>query len=251
MTLYIHGKHYLGRMERLGITPNFWCSQEYFWRAGIKFSVVGDSYLASAPDGSLFLPILGKQGPLDGVEVFAAFPCMQIGQELDRQYIYTPGKVNLSGNAWKPVRANVHRVQRKLGNLALWPMSPSEDVKRAALMLQAWSQKQGDQVYDPELMVDYLIDGDNRLALRDEHHNLHGILAWDYNYKYTNFRYCVVAQGVDGLSDVARLMFREWCGIHHPDRLINDGGDLDRPGLRRYKEKLQPIEIHTIKGKAT
>lgn len=244
--------HYLDRMSMLGLIPNFWCSLEYWRRAGIRFTEAAEgSFLASDSDGELFLPILHVRGPLPGVEVFAGFPDMDGAVVVDRQYIYTPGLPDMKGTTWKPLRSTMRRVDRLLGSLRLCPLRPGEEVKRSAQLLFDWSLTQGDQVYDPELMTDFVLNGDNRLALWDDRNVLWGIMVWDSNYKYTNFRYCVVSQEVDGLSDVARLLFREWCGIHHPNRLINDGGDLDRSGLRRYKMKFHPHEVHIIRGKAT
>lgn len=242
---------YLDRMESLKIVPNFWCSLEYWKRAGIRFSVVGDTYLSSDSDGGLFLPILTPKGPLSAPTWFAGFPGDVGGEILDHQYIYSPGMPDMRGTTWKPVRANVHRVERALGPLRLEPLKSGQDLKKAGDLLLEWALDQEGSVYDPGVMADYILNGDNRLALRDEKNVLWGVLAWDSNYQYTNFRYCVVAGSVDGLSDVARLLFREWCGTHYPHRLINDGGDLDRPGLRRYKLKFHPTEVHIIRGKAT
>lgn len=242
---------YLQAMESERILPNFWCSLEYWRRAGVSFAVsFNGTITVTDAEGHLFLPLLCQSGFCTEPLAFAAFPDFP-GEVVDRQYIYSPGLPEMSGTDWKPIRSTMRRVDRKLGSLSLSLLRPKEDVKRTASLLYAWARSQGEPLYDPELMADFVLNGDHRLALRDDNGVLWGVLVWDANYKYTNFRYCIVSGEVEGLSDVARLLFREWCGEHHPNRLINDGGDLDRPGLRRYKMKFQPSEVHIIRGKAS
>lgn len=62
-----------------------------------------------------------------------------------------------------------------------------------------------------------------------------GIPGW------VNFRYCLVAPNLPGLSELCRMMTWQTIAQRLPEvRFINDGGCLDSPGLEQFKDKLCP-----------
>ena len=73
-----------------------------------------------------------------------------------------------------------------------------------------------------------------------------GLVGWDRNYEYTNFRYVLSRPGEAFLDEYARLLFYTDSEIHR-GLLVNDGGTLDNPNLERFKDKLNPISKRRVK----
>ncbi len=162
---------------------------------------------------------------------------------LDYEYIYNPADFRmLEGGKWHPVRKNLRWAIADAAPLHLLPTYPLEAVSAFVMS----SIAQDSEWQDPEVMVKYLLFGEHRLFVVDAENKLLGILAWDENWAYVNFRYCLVAPGVRGLSDLARVWFYWYIDNLRPGKLVNDGGSLDDEGLRRYKLRLNPCKVNKI-----
>lgn len=243
-------------------SPNFWCSEEYFEKAGWGVVEHGpwkggsDAAWYSVMDdtGKNMLPAVEKTGMgLWYRNCWAGFSTMDPARAktgvdfLDYEFIYRPSDfMDLSGGAWHTTRKNMRWAEKDAGEgFQLWPA-----VSEAAIeeLVTAWSEDSGEvEYYDPEIMLKYLFHGQNRLFVVGRSGRLYGILAWDSNWRYINFRYCVVRPGIRGLSDTARVMFYRFSYARcFPGLLVNDGGSLDRPGLHRYKTRLNPFQVNQI-----
>lgn len=266
---------YLETLQKFNITPNFFCSKEYWNRAGWTEQVLmdsGRSYLGTTEtlltvvdaDNNRMLPtICESTGEIvQSVPYWIGFPgkkCLladsfQDYQFQDYQFIYdsllfcTFPRLNpLQGHKWKTVRKNIHRVQREHGHIMLkGPNSiPNLEYEQnvQALLLQ-WSKPKSNKIFDPDVMINFLLHGENRILLYIESEFV-GVLVWDENWKYINFRYCLV-KPYPGLSDYARVLFRNI--MSQQKKLINDGGSLDNKDLFQYKKRLNPVEIQEIWG---
>ena len=67
------------------------------------------------------------------------------------------------------------------------------------------------------------------------------------NCKYINFRYCFDNREVIYCNEYLRLLF--YRDIAYKEKLVNDGGVLDNENLKRFKKKLNPIEIKVRWGR--
>jgi len=67
-----------------------------------------------------------------------------------------------------------------------------------------------------------------------------GLNGWDRNHFFVNYRFALTRDRSPGLSEMLR-----WCFYTRTVRrgLVNDGGWLGRPGLKRFKQKLNPVGI--------
>ena len=66
------------------------------------------------------------------------------------------------------------------------------------------------------------------------------INAWDVNWKYINYRVCMVRENEPFLDEFARWLFYTDPDIIKVNKLINDGGTLGCKGLERFKDKMNP-----------
>jgi hypothetical protein len=241
---------YLDLLKKYGIKPNFWCSEEYWEKAGWK--EVFNQYWAWVEDENKkrmlpTLSIIKNSYSALSNEYWADFSntlfSLSKRELLDYEFIYEPipNIEDLPGKKWKTTRKNIHRVQKQFGELEIKPIEP---IKDSIIENFIESYLPDEELYDPEVMIKYLLYGKNRKLLVAKN-TIMGIIVWDENFKYINFRYCVVKED-PGLSDYARILFRKYIHDNYPGKLINDGGSLDKPSLYKYKERLCPLEINKI-----
>lgn len=249
-------KEYFHLLEQSNHSPNFWCSLEYFQKANwrveseLKISDLPDlspikAWVVKDLDGELMLPYVDWMG-FHPEGCFAGFSTMPGKTFLDYELIYDPSAfIDLCGSRWHMVRKNLRWAETDTKeSLFLTPALPKEgDLTE---LLDYYFADDSDW-YDPEVMLKYLYHGNHRFFLMGAiSGKLYGVLAYDYNYKYINFRYCVVLPGIRGLSDTARVLFYRQIAQIFPHYLVNDGGTLGDEGLYKYKMRLNPVEVRKI-----
>jgi len=96
-------------------------------------------------------------------------------------------------------------------------------------VLSQWLSTKQEEIHDDEVMLLYLTEGNNRKALF-ENDELLAINVWDENPTFINYRYCV-CKPVPFLSEYARYQFYTDPCILSKNKLVNDGGVLDKESL--------------------
>jgi hypothetical protein len=140
-------------------------------------------------------------------------------------------------------RKNIRKIPKRFHNLTYQPIIGKEHSKRITQLIIQWGERiKG--VQDHIVCVKYVLNGNNRWGLFAGR-NLIGLNVWDENFKYINFRYCI-DNGMSFLQEYLRYCFYTHPRIIETGKLVNDGGALDNPGLQRFKEKLNPVEIQKV-----
>jgi len=206
---------YSEMLEQLEKEPNFFLSSEYWERAGWYDSSCDEVSFVGAPLLERFF---------------------------DHQFIYEPINPDnidefLSGKQMKSVRKQYNKYRD-----ILTPFYNTQDDPEDLLM--KWVGER--DLYDPDVFVNYVFHGDNRIFIKNQKGELVALLIWDYNYKFINFRYCLVDPDYKGLSDYCRVLFRQLMYLRFPTKLINDGGSLGSPTLYTYKQKLKPLKVDLL-----
>ena len=252
---------YLQALEQFEIIPNFWCSMEYFAKAGYYEVTDGRIVGIFDADDSAILPLINTNvglvshhipeggiwadlvdSPLDS-RIDAA-PRKTF---LDYQYIYDPADFwNMEGKQWAVFRKNSRKFPKRFGEPdSGFILSRSVDIPKIEKFADSsLSNLKDDVIHDFDVMMKYLFFGENRLFTSDiNSHEILGVSIWDENYKYINYRYCL-CMPEPFLGEYLRLGFYKYISQYH--KLVNDGGVLDRPGLKAFKDKLNPVTIDRI-----
>jgi len=234
------------------IEPNFWVSDEYIERKGLVWTRLGHLSGYTDDDGGWFFPPLFEEENVlihTGAKWWSSFLDASEGEALDRQYIYRHEEFlcDLSGQRWANFRKNTNTFLRAHSDLQYVPMSVLGSTldEKIETLLMAWADRK-DSIYDPDILVDYVLNGNHRWILLDGDDNLIGMNVADYNWRFTNFRFCI-DNGEPCAQAFLRLCFyrnAQWFKDHPP--LVNDGGDLGQRGLETYKKRLNPARVATI-----
>jgi len=266
---------YLELLEQGNITPNFWCSEEYFSKAHLEEKERGDFYMVMdmVMDREwLMFPIISSNpkphlvqftGTLAGGinKIWSDFPewnpskaLVSLDWEhkfLDYEYIYDPKAfLNMKGGNWGVFRKNCRKWPRRFGNGNLtydwihkYHLQYSGDLNE---LLTSWLEKKGDEkIEDDEVMMSYVFGGRFRKLLWDKKGKIYGINIWDKNYKHINFRYSI-CRPEEFLSEYMRWLFYTDFIIQGSNKLVNDGGVLDNPNLKKFKDKMNPHHIREV-----
>jgi hypothetical protein len=261
---------YMKALLSSGYSPNFYCSEEYWEKAEWVYRSDKDNCWMEDADGermlpTLYRPVLSRiqacKFVLDpSYPFFAGFSDMSVNgilvdtrhKVLDWEFLYSPSEfLNLSGSRWRPLRKNVNKVKRELGEsleakVALHYTCPPDF---RSFVVEWAEENKGIEFYDPEVMTQYFYGGNNRLFIKgQETGKIYAVCVWDDNFKYINFRYCFCLGKQKGISDYARVLFYQYIAQLDSQILVNDGGSLDSDGLFRYKKKLNPVRINTIRS---
>lgn len=248
---------YLARLESLGIAPNFWCSEEYIDAANWStLCSPTDTLWVVDEEYNIMLPGIGMDSGEYGFwagfsELLPPKENAEIWDFLDYEFIYMPSRfLSIEGPEWSASRKNMRWAVQDAGE-PLWLQNASlfaeKDTYIETFFGEWMEANESTEIYDPEVLVKYIYAGRNRLFLRGlTSGKVYGIIAWDDNFKYINFRYCLVLPNIRGLSDLARITFYRYIARLFPEKLVNDGGSLGNPGLERYKKRLNPITINSI-----
>ena len=261
-------QEYLGLLEKFNISPNFWCSQEYFERARLtklrqKWHVIMD------PDwGPMFPPIHEQIGLLynsDKVpsltQIWSDFPHYELHgakpKFLDHEFIYRPSDfLEMEGGNWAVFRKNCRKFPKRLGGS--WSYERKEVYKAqfgenqfektlSNLMIIWLDSLENMKVQDDKVLVEYLDHGKNCKVLYDSGGTIFGANIWDFNYKYINFRFSIsVRENFAG--EFLRWLFYTDPEILTSGKLVNDGGSLGNQKLYDFKVKLNPVSIREVKS---
>jgi hypothetical protein len=249
---------YFELLENLGIEPNFFCSDEFFEKAGFEIVEEEDAYWVEYEGGIMFPPI-----PIDFFD-FREYSKIWLGLDgiekpqgwhstfFDYEFIYNPAHfANMWGGEWRTFRKNVRKFPSR------YPASTNyltlhndnfvpTDEEIMALFTSWLDSTHKEEIHDPDIILDYLLGGDNRGFLIDENGKLLGINCWDYNWKFINFRFCFHNCNYPFLSEYLRFLFFTDPEIAQDGRLVNDGGSLGSEALFSFKEKLNPVLIRSM-----
>jgi len=261
---------YLKELERRRIEPNFWTSEEYIQKAGLQ-QVMEDGWLFIVEDGAVVLPPLpiGPQAPFDK-KIWSDFHEHIPGHtpqfhreyfdgeldELDLEYIYDPLNFNhMDGAHWAVFRKNCRKwPNRNPGEIVYDRLTLSNDNPHGLFeLIVSWltglEESGEEEIHDHEVLLKYLYNGLNRKALWLDG-ELMGVNIWDSNYKYINYRYCICRPDQPFLSEYLRWRFYTDRVIQltrkQTGKLVNDGGVLDRPALKAFKDKMNPCRVRSV-----
>ena len=151
---------YLQLLERHSIDPNFWCSEEYFQKAGLEIKREGDTYWIEDEGMMVFPPInlqtgLGEWLICSPDKIWSDF----VGTEdvffspiekefLDYEYLYNPQDfLKMEGKKWGVFRKNSRKFPDRCGQRLIY-----DAIKSLELMV-GWGQVK-DQL--KEVMIDWL-----------------------------------------------------------------------------------------------
>jgi len=247
---------YLQAVEKAGQNPNFWMSEEYIQKANLVWVYENEllGYKMNPKDDEWFFPPIDKDRQFDlKRNIFCGFvlsdsDCEE-GSFLDFQFFYNPPAfLSMQGSHWDVFRKNIRKIpKRTKGELIYKPICGKSYSQEISQLIIEWSDRMG-EVQDHIVCIKYALSGCNRWGLFLEN-QLIGLNVWDENFKYINFRYCI-DNGMPFLQEYLRYRF--YLRIMHIQKWVNDGGVLDNAGLKRFKEKLNPITIGKVcqyKGK--
>jgi len=164
---------------------------------------------------------------------------------LDWQYIFNPEHfLTMEGHEWATFRKNARKWPERHGSLHMVPHEkvPAKDRMH---LVGDWLEGKADVAYDAPTMANYLFHShpDTQVqCLVDAKGVLWAIIAWDYNWRFINFRYCLVRPDNAFLEEYVRLSFYLLPCIQLDTRCVNDGGIVDNPGLEIFKDHMNPTK---------
>lgn len=250
--------NYLAWLEKLKIVPNFWCSEEYFEKAGLKeLEEEKYLYIQAGEDWVMFPKINIQENKLEGVgcRIWSDFkgwsPEGYTPSFLDYEYIYDPKEfLKMEGGKYQVFRKNCRKFPKRAtfdltyNRMGAWPYPNLDGAFNE--MFQEWLSGADREIQDDEVMLKYFQWGENRKILwsRTER-KIYAVNIWDENYYYVNFRYSFCRKA-DFLPEYMRWLFYTDAEILNKKKLVNDGGVLDNPNLQKFKDKLCPIEVREV-----
>lgn len=239
---------YLALLKEKNITPNWWCSEEYFQKAGLSILREEDAVKVMDGDIQMFpsLDIRGGKIFKESDSFWSDFLEYTGEDFLDYEYIYDPKSFeNMNGKSWQVFRKNSRKFPKRYGKKLIYKELDEEYDKRS--LLESWiSGLKSDSVEDFEVLIDYFYNGNFQKGLIDNENNLLGVNIWDENFKYINYRYCI-CYNEPFLSEYLRLLF--YLDIQFKNKSVNDGGILGNENLKRFKNKMNPIKIRKVLSK--
>lgn len=254
---------FVGLLEKFKIIPNFWASEEYFQKAGFEQVQNGELLTVMSGDWSMFPGLNTQTGTLvwKHDKIWSDFPGEggPDGYEakfLDYEYVYDPQSfTHMDGKAWQVFRKNSRKFPRRFaGQLTYdwarnYPFDPAILPQKLESLLVEWAsdRDEAEEIHDDLVMEEYLLGGENRKILWDSQGAVYGVNIWDSNYFYVNFRFCFCLSE-DFLSEYMRLLFYTDPDITNTGKLVNDGGVLDNPHLKAFKDKLNPLRMREVKS---
>lgn len=259
---------YLKAMKVHNIDPNFWISEEYFQFAKFKEIVVSTcrndkliGIISDETDQFIFPPIsllygCGGRTESPSSGVWSNFSnASYTGNDyelLDLEYLYDPKDFqNMVGKKWAVFRKNVRKWPkaqdgnfhyRKLDQFA--PSKIHEGINK--LLIEWLEEHTGFPIQDSDALLYYVLHGENRhILFRTGRDEIVGINCWDSNWKYINFRWSICKKE-PFLNEFMRYMFYRDPEIRKQDKLVNDGGVLDNPNIKAFKDKMNPIRVREV-----
>jgi hypothetical protein len=250
---------YLNRVQQLKIKPNFYLSMPYLTLNNAKCWEQDGWLWLEADKWCLFppLPVDDEmwQAKIPVKRVWSDFETIKLNQFrakfLDWEYIFDPLKFNdLSGGAWESFRKNCRKWPKAHPDWLYTSHLSIGNLIAAGELVIAWLEAKGQTVQDAEFIAKYTLSpaqGQTWGCLFDNKTGeLMAINAWDENWLYVNFRFCIIKPGQPYLDEFARWLFYTDKLIQAKNKLINDGGVLGSPGLERFKDKLNPLSKRKV-----
>jgi len=252
MKKLISPKEYLEILRLNGITPNCWCSEEYFDRAEFRVYDTGSEVWVEDKGKQILFPVIRKMGnPLWKDSPFwADFPECPLGNEfLDYEYIYDPADfLTMKGGEWAVFRKNSRKFVARNPKLTYLRAVVGHPVTPIIDLLTEWTLRFR-QIEDAEVLLDFCLNGKNRKVLIDmERKKVVGLNVWDENFKYLIFRYSICL-AEPYLAEYMRLLFYREVAEYGNGKYVNDCGDLGNESLRAFKKKMNPIAIRKVRSK--
>jgi hypothetical protein len=247
---------YLTRAQELKIDPNFFLSEPY-----LRFSKVqcysNKGWVWIEADGWTLFP------PLPTGEIIANYPyqCRKIWSDfenrkpnyfhsefLDWEYLLDSKAFNdMTGGKWETYRKNARKWPKANPN---WLYTGYNDPSEVSRLLGSWLEVKQKDVQDGKLIIEFLLNNKETEGISRKYlysnGNLVAVNVWDENWKYINFRFCIIRPEEPYLDEFARLLFYTDPIIQIKGKLINDGGSLGSMGLERFKDKLQPVRKRKV-----
>jgi len=252
---------YLQAMKEGKIEPNFYCSLEYFQKAHCHevienglVTVMDRSNCPLLPSINLIdrktHPYLLADGIWADLVGFRPFlTTIQMDKTfLDYNYIYDPQNFQeMRGSQWATFRKNSRKFPNRYGNEKLrWTKNISFNNKLESFGLDVIKDFRDNQIHDAGVMLSCLFKGKNRWFLIDiKTNNILAVNIWDDNHLYVNYRFAL-CMDIPFLSEYIRLSFYRQMVKEKPGKLVNDGGVLDRPTLKAFKDKLNPVKVNKV-----
>jgi len=231
---------YINLLEKYNITPNWWCSVEYFEKSNFIIDLQND-IVSIYGDAQLIFPKISLKGEFIGGKFWSDFPEFSGKNFLDYEYIYDPKSfLNMVGKKWMTFRKNSkkfpERIKEDLSYLSGNDLSKNKKEK----LLSEWVDN-FENIEDANVLVDYVFEGKSQSYLIGESSkDIYGINIWDENFKYLNYRYCI-CKNIPFLPEYLRYLY-----YINANKLVNDGGVLGRESLKIFKDRLNPIKVRKV-----
>jgi hypothetical protein len=243
-------------MKKHKVHPNFYCSEEYL-RFSDATCFTENGWVWVESDGwALFPPLpMNKwrwsyeipyywEEPIwaDFIDTVYISRKMEF---LDIEFIYNPKAFkDLSGGDWNVYRKNIRKYPKRHEK---WVYSNSSTYKEVTNLLGEWLEGKKDVVEDVNFILRFVTDySTQRKFLYDGEGNLVAINAWDENYKYINYRFCITKPNQPFLEEFTRHQFYIDPVIQDSGKFVNDGGCLGSEGLKRFKRKMNPVQERDV-----
>ncbi|OQC75334.1 MAG: hypothetical protein BWX44_00065 [Spirochaetes bacterium ADurb.Bin001] len=236
---------YLERAFQMTISPNFWLTKEYlsFQKDMVLKELKGWIWLQEG-EWAVFppLPSLDYTPSLvpPKLKIWSDFGNYSLGSELeflDWEYTYHSRDFSdMRGKKWAVFRKNSRKWPQRNNNWAYTVHAPPNK-QIEALLIKWLCKKSNEEIEDAETLLWFVFNGTRRAFLY-HHEELIGINIWDECYfsNYVVYRYVIVNPDEPFLDEFMRLLFYQ-----NVQAYVIDGGVLGRPGLERFKDKLNPI----------
>lgn len=243
---------YLIRAQELNITPNFFLNRTYLELSNVNCWEQNEWIWIQDGLWTMFPPLsLNLSDPFETYipkkinKIWSDFEGFNFWTKyfLDYEYIFDPVKFNdMKGGDWAVFRKNSRKWQRNNVN---WEyISDYLNREEAFEFVGNWIERKQDEIEDAELLAKYAIYEPeiDRKFLYNSNNELVAINAWDENWKYINFRICIIKENEPFLSEFARWLFYTDPEIQEKKKFVNDGGTLGNEGLERFKDKMNPVQ---------
>ncbi len=263
--------YWMTRLERLGITPNFYCSTAYLTASGAQCYLTDDArwaYVIDVTDDGdeicMFPPVPATDevaAEVPRAEWPALFdliwsdfgggahtPPGYEARLLDYQYIYDQVELaEAAGSALATFRKNARKWPARTGLMLQSKAVVRIDNAEVQDLCADWLEAHQTVVQDAGNMLTYLLTLPPGAIVRgmvDNYGCLRALVAYDINFHYINFRYCLTRPDEPFLEDYVRKLFYSSpvALMNVGRRFINDGGVVDSPGLMKFKDRLCPVE---------
>jgi len=173
-----------------------------------------------------------------------------MAKELDRQYMYEPSSVIQFQHAHHSFSDNVLKIQKRVQTLGLshWWQEIPAGAPELLDLLCAWLAAYPDrEIHDErvlELFLKEYIPGVEIMGWKrgDDLAGFSVVERWGQDCFY---RYCFSDPNIPLLNEWIR--YKTYDVLHQKGvRWVNDGGDLDREGLARFKNRLGPSRVDRV-----